>query len=68
MGVPKTGDHIKVKIKMPNPNQKPPATFKAPSEALKDIDVLCIFKILALYIDFEGAPHLGLWRAPKVPN
>ena len=45
MGVSKTRDHIKIKIKMPNPIQEPPASFKAPNEDLKDMDVLCTFKI-----------------------
>ena len=33
------------KIKMPNPSQEPPASSKAPKEDLKDMDVLCTFKI-----------------------
>ena len=45
MGVSKTSDHIKIKIKMPNPSQEPPASSKAPNEDLKDMDVLCTFKI-----------------------
>ena len=45
MGMSKTSDHIKIKIKMPNPNQDPPASSKAPKEDLKDMDVLCTFKI-----------------------
>ena len=44
MGVSKTSDHIQMKIKMPNSNQEPPATSKAPNEDLKDMDVLCTFK------------------------
>ena len=45
MGVSKTSDHIQIKIKMPNPSQEPPASSEAPNEDLKDIDVLCTFKI-----------------------
>ena len=30
---------------MPNPSQEPPVSSKAPNEDLKDLDVLCIFKI-----------------------
>ena len=41
----KTQDHIQIKIVMPNPSQEPPASSKAPNEDLKDIDVLCTFKI-----------------------
>ena len=40
-----TGDHIQIKIKMPNPSQEPPGTSKAPNEDLKDECVLCTFKI-----------------------
>ena len=45
MVVSKTSDHIKIKIKMPNPSQGPPASSKAPNEDLEDMDVLCTFKI-----------------------
>ena len=45
MVVSKTIDYIKIKIKMPNPHQKPPASSIAPNEDIKDIDVLCTFKI-----------------------
>ena len=45
MGVSKTSDHIQIKIKMPNPSQEPPASSKAPNQELKDMDVLCTFKI-----------------------
>ena len=45
MGVSKTSDHIQIKIKMPNPSQEPPASSKAPNDDLKDMDVLCTFKI-----------------------
>ena len=45
MGVPKTSDHIQINIRMPNPSQEPRASSKAPNEDLKDMDVLCTFKI-----------------------
>ena len=45
MGVSKTSDHIQIKIKMPHPSQEPPASSKAQNEDLKDMDVLCTFKI-----------------------
>ena len=45
MGVSMTSDHIQIKIKMPNPSQEPPVSSKAPNEDLKDMDVLCTFKI-----------------------
>ena len=44
-GVWKTSSHIKMKIKMPNPSQEPSAFSKAPNQDLKDMDVLCTFKI-----------------------
>merc|ERR1711954_441966 len=44
-GISKTSDHIQIKIKMPNPSQEPPASSKAPNEDLKDMDVLCTFKM-----------------------
>ena len=45
MGEPKTCDHIQIKIKMPNPSQEPPAPNNSPNQDLKDMDVLCMFKI-----------------------
>ena len=45
MGISKTSDYIQIKTKMPNPSQEPPASSKSPNEYLKDIDVLCTFKI-----------------------
>merc|ERR1711954_425528 len=45
MAVSKTNDHIQIKIKMQNPSQEPPASSIAPNESLKDMDVLCTFKI-----------------------
>ena len=41
----KTHDKIQIKNKMSNPSQEPPASSKAPNEDLKDMDVLCTFKI-----------------------
>ena len=45
MGISKTSDHIKIKLKMPNLSQEPPASSKAPNQYLEDMDVLCTFKI-----------------------
>ena len=45
MGVSNASDHIKIKIKMQNPNQEPSAPIKAPSQDLKDMDVLYTFRI-----------------------
>ena len=41
----KDSDLIQIKIKMPHPSQEPRASSKAPNEDMKDMDVLCIFKI-----------------------
>ena len=42
MAVPKTSDHIQIKIKMPNPSQEHPVSSKAPNQ---DKDVLFTFRI-----------------------
>ena len=47
IGVSKASDHITIKIKMQNPRQEPPVSYKAPKEDLKDMDVLCTLKIKA---------------------
>ena len=54
MVVSNTSDHIQIKIKMPNPSQEPPASSKAPNEDLKDMDVLCTFKIK---IESQNSDH-----------
>ena len=45
MGVSKNSDHIQIKIKMWNTSQEPPAPAKAPDQGLKDMYVLCTFKL-----------------------
>ena len=45
MYVPKDSDNIQSRIEMPNPSQEPTVSSKAPNQDLKDMDVLCIFKI-----------------------
>ena len=45
MGEPKISDHIQIKIKILNPSEEPPAPSKAPNQDLKEIYVICIFKI-----------------------
>ena len=42
MGVPKTSDHIWIKVKRPKPSKEPPASSKALNQ---DMVVLCTFKI-----------------------
>ena len=58
MVVPKTSDYIKINIRMQNPSQEPPVSSKAPNEDLKDIGVLSIFQICALYLDLEGTKDI----------
>jgi len=53
MGVTTARDHIQINIRMPNPSQEPPASSKAPNEDLKDMDVLCTFKIKIESHNFE---------------
>ena len=45
IGVSKTNQNIQIKIMIPNPSQEHPASSKAPNQDLKDMDVLCTFKI-----------------------
>ena len=54
MVVSKTNDKIQIKIKMPNPSQEPQASFKAPNVVLKDMDVLCTFK---MKIESQNSEH-----------
>ena len=53
MGVSKTIDNIQIKMKMPNPSQEHPASSKAKNQDLKDIGVLCTFKIKIESQNFE---------------
>ena len=39
---------------MPNPSQEPPASSKAPNDDLKDMDVLCTFRI---NIESQNSDH-----------
>ena len=51
--VPKTTDHIQIKINIPNSSEEPPASSKVPNQDLKDMDVLCTFKIKIESQNFE---------------
>ena len=44
-GEPKTSDHIQINIRIQNSSQEPPASSKAQNRDLKNMDVLCTFKI-----------------------
>ena len=58
MDVSNTSEHIQIEIKMPNPIQEPPPSSKAPNEDLKDMDVLCTFKI---NVDNQNSEHGWLY-------
>ena len=45
MVVSKTIYHIHINIKMQNPNQESPVSSETPNQDLKDMDVLCTFRI-----------------------
>ena len=45
MDISKTSDLIKIKIKIPNPSQEPPASSKAPNDDLNEMNDLCTIKI-----------------------
>ena len=65
MGVSKTSDHIQIKIKIPNPSQEPTASSKAPNDDLKDMDVLCTFKIK---IESQNSDHRYVKDQWSYPN
>ena len=65
MGVSKTTDNIQIKIKMQNPSQEPPASSKAPNKDLKDMNVLCTFKIK---IDSQNLDHGYIQDQQPYPN
>ena len=54
MGGSKTNDHIKIKNKMPDSCQELPGSSKAQNEDLKEMHVLCAFKIKIVSQNFEG--------------
>ena len=55
MSLTKISDHIQIKIKKQNPSVEPPASSKAPNQDLKDMDVLCTFKIK---IESKNSDHV----------
>merc|ERR1712112_308046 len=65
MGISKTSDYIQNKIKMPNPSQEHPESSKAPNEDLKDMDVLCTFKIK---IESQNLDHVYIKDQSPYPN
>ena len=45
MGESNTSDHIQIIIRVQNPSQEHPVSYKAQNQDLKDMDVLCTLKI-----------------------
>ena len=45
VGVSKTRNHIPIEFRIPNHSQEPPSSSKALNQYLKDLDILCYFKI-----------------------
>ena len=65
MGVSKTSDHFQIKIKMPNPSHEPPGSSKAAKQDLKDMVVLCMFKIK---IESQNLDHVCIKGQSSYPN
>ena len=54
-----------IKIKMPNPSEELPAPTKAPNQYLKDINVLCTFKIKIKSQNLEHGYLKDQWPYPN---
>ena len=65
MGLSKTSDHIKSKIKMQTPSEEPPASFKAQNQELKDMYFLCTFKIKIESSNLEHGCIKDQWLYPN---
>ena len=65
MGLEKTTDHTQIKIRLPNPSQKPPVSSRAANKDLKDMDVLCTFKIR---IESQNSYNGGIKDEWPYPN
>ena len=65
MGITKPSDYIQININMPNPSQEPPVSSKATNEDLKDMDVLCTFKIK---IEIQNSYHGWIKDQWTYPN
>ena len=53
------------KIKMQNPTQEPPAPIKAQNQDLKDMDVLCAFKIKVENPNLDHGSIKDHWLYPN---
>ena len=65
MGVSNTSDHIQIKINMPRASKEPPASQKALNQDLKNIDVLCTFKIKIRSQKLEYGCTKDQWPYPN---
>ena len=65
MGVSKTSDHIQIKVRMPNPNKQPLMSSNVTNKDLKDMDVLCIFKIKTERQNFKHEYIKDQWPYPN---
>ena len=52
-------------IKMSNPSQEPPASSKSQNQDLKDMDVLCAFKINIESQNLEHGSNKDQWPYPN---
>ena len=50
---------------MSNPTQEPQASSKGPNQVLKDMDVLCTFKIKILSQNYERGSTKDHWPYPN---
>ena len=66
----KTSDHIQIKIQIANLSQEPPASPKAQNQELKDIDIICTFKIKIAKFWIIGVPKTNgcIEIKIKMPN
>ena len=61
----KTSDHIQINIKVQNPSQEHPVSSKAPNQDLKDMDVLCTFKLKIKSQSMEHGWTKDKWPPPN---
>ena len=61
----KTSDHIQINIRVQNPSQEPSTSSKASNEDLKDMDVLCAFKIKIESQNWDHGYIKDQWQYPN---
>ena len=65
MGISKNSAHNRIKMKIPNPKYKPIASSKVPNQDLKDMDVLCSFKIKIESKNWDHGCFKDQWSYPN---